>query len=66
MSVEVFNCLYTARSITNFILQPWHLILAILVGGVHDELKQVIGYFRPRFRYLSCSKAKNIGVLSFG
>jgi hypothetical protein len=29
---------------TNFILQPWHLLLAILAGAVNEEQRRVIEY----------------------
>lgn len=41
-----------ARPMTNFIMQPWHLLLAILVGAVHDEQQQVIEYLRAEHQII--------------
>jgi hypothetical protein len=35
-----------ANLMANFIMQPWHLLLAILAGAVHEEQQQVIEYLR--------------------
>ncbi len=34
------------HSMANFIMQPWHLLLAILAGAVHEEQQEVIEYLR--------------------
>ena len=31
---------------TNLIMHPWHLLLTILAGDVHEEQQQVIEYLR--------------------
>jgi putative transposase len=36
----------------NFIMQPWHLLLAILAGAVHEEQQRVIGYLRTENQVL--------------
>ena len=31
---------------TSFLVQPWHLMLAALVGAVNEEQQQLIEYLR--------------------
>jgi putative transposase len=41
-----------ARPLANFILQPGHLLLAILGDAVNDEQRQVIEYLRTENQVL--------------
>ena len=37
---------------TTFIMQPWHLLLAILAGAIHEEQQRVIEYLRTENQVL--------------
>ena len=37
---------FEALQITNFVLQPWHLLVTILVGEVNEEQQRVIEQLR--------------------
>jgi putative transposase len=53
-----------ARPMANFIMQPWHLLLAILAGAIHDEQQQVIEYLRTENQILKEKLAKKRIILN--
>jgi hypothetical protein len=48
----------------NFIMQPWHLLLAILAGAVHDEQQKVIEYLRTENQVLKEKLGKKRIILN--
>ena len=45
----------------NFIMQPWHLLLANLAGAVHEEQQRVIEYLRTENQVLK----EMLGMLKY-
>jgi peptidase E len=43
---------FRALQITNFVFQPWHLLVTILAGVVNQEQQRVIEYLRTENQVL--------------
>ena len=48
----------------NFIMQPWHLLLTVLAGAVHEEQQQVIEYLRAENQVLKEKLGKKRIILN--
>ena len=48
-----------ARSIMNFLLQPWQLLVALLAGWVNHEQQAAIEFLRTEVEVLGRNSARN-------
>src|ERR1035438_4566788 len=49
---------YASGAIMTFVVQPWHLLLSILAGWIHDEQQKGIEYLRTENQVLQEKNGK--------